>query len=176
MHTPHSGVTGSGQWALLYAVLVGGLVAGTIDIGAASLINWLSPIIILHAIASGWLGKTSFHDGTPAALLGLVSQWCMALIIASIYALSAIRLPALKRRWLAGGFGYGVAIFLVMNYVVVPLSAAPWNPWKRHFSPDKFLENLLAMMLFGLIVAGSTRLFMHDAGNGNHHRIHAPPS
>lgn len=176
MHKMPTGEIGARHWKLLSAVLVGGLIAGTIDIGAASLINWLSPVIILHSIASGWLGKASFKDGAPSALLGLVSQWGMALIIASLYAFSANRLPTLKRRWLAGGLGYGVVIFLVMNYVVVPLSAAPWNPWKRHFSPDKFLENLLAMMLFGLIVAGSTRYFMRDANNGNHHRIHSPPS
>ena len=160
--------------ALWYSVLAGGLVAGSIDISAASLINWLSPVFILHAIASGWLGKAAFTDGAAAAILGLVSQWGMALIIAAIYALAANRLSALGRRWIAGGLSYGVVIFLVMNYVVVPLSAAPWNPWKRHFSPDKFVENLLAMMLFGLILAGCRRYFTRDSDNGAHHRIHAP--
>jgi len=47
------------QRALLIAILWGGFVAGTIDIGAAALINRLSPVIILHAIASGLLGKAS---------------------------------------------------------------------------------------------------------------------
>ena len=41
-------------------------------------------------------------------------------------------------------------IFFVMNYAVVPLSA--WARWP-HFTADKFAENLLAMLLFGLIVA-----------------------
>ena len=38
-------------------VFAAGLVAGTIDIGAASLINRLNPVVILQAVASGLLGR-----------------------------------------------------------------------------------------------------------------------
>ena len=82
------------------AILLGGVVAGTIDIGAACLISSHGVTFILHTIA--------------------------------------------------GGLAYGVVIFFVMNYVVVPLSA-----WKHHarFSTYKFAANMAAMLLFGLIVA-----------------------
>ena len=40
-----------------------GLVAGTVDIAAASLINMANPLFILLAIASGLLGKAAFHGG-----------------------------------------------------------------------------------------------------------------
>jgi hypothetical protein len=59
----------------LTAVLLGGFVAGTIDIGAAALINVASPILILHFIAGGLLGKAALAGGASAALLGLVLQW-----------------------------------------------------------------------------------------------------
>ena len=42
------------------AILYGGFIAGTIDIGVASLINGISPWVILRAIASGLLGKAAF--------------------------------------------------------------------------------------------------------------------
>lgn len=150
------------------AILAGGLIAGTIDIGAASLINWLNPVIILHAIASGVLGKASFYDGTTSAVLGLVLQWCMGLLIAAIFMLAATKLVWLKRRWIAAGIAYGVVIFFIMNYVVVPLSAAPFPA--HHFRVGKFMENLLAMILFGLIVSGCAherrvRLPVRDAGS-----------
>ena len=93
--------------AVLAAIFCGGFIAGTLDIGAASLINWLSPVIILRAIASGLLGKASFHDGAPAALLGLGLQWAMSLVIAAVYALGALRLSALTHHWMAGGVVYG---------------------------------------------------------------------
>ena len=58
----------------LAAVIAGGLVAGLVDVGAAALINELSPIVVLRAIASGVLGKAAFHGGWPAILLGLGLQ------------------------------------------------------------------------------------------------------
>lgn len=164
------------QRALWIAILWGGFVAGTIDIGAAALINRLSPVIILHAIASGLLGKTSFNEGAPAAILGLGLQWGMSLVIAGLFVAATRRLPALTRRWIAGGSGYGVVIFLVMNYVVVPLSAAPWNPWKRQFSVEKFIENFLAMILFGLIVALCTRHFTYRNAASHREKAAASPA
>lgn len=137
------------------AILTGGLIASTLDIGSASLINWLSPITILHAIASGVLGQASFTDGAASAVLGLGLQWFMGLLIAAVFVLTAWKFTALRRHWVVAGIAYGVVIFFVMNDVVVPLSAAPFRA--HHFSAQKFIENLLAMILFGLIVAFCAR-------------------
>ncbi|MGH6877598.1 MAG: hypothetical protein ACREHV_09515 [Rhizomicrobium sp.] len=134
------------------AIILGGFVAGTIDIGSATLINMVDPVVILHAIASGILGRASFFDGTPSAILGLVLQWAMSLVIAAVYVVASLYLPVLVRRWIACGLGYGVAIFFAMNYMVVPLSAAMSRPHLPHFTPAHFVENMLAMLLFGLIV------------------------
>ncbi|GAB2550504.1 hypothetical protein [Rhodanobacter koreensis] len=134
----------------LTAILYGGFVAGTIDIGAASLINGLSPLVILRAIASGVLGKAAFQGGMPVSLLGLGLQWAMSLLIAAIFVFAARQLTWLNRRWVTAGVLYGVVVFVVMEYVVVPLSAA-WP--KPHFTTLSLVENLLAMLLFGLIVA-----------------------
>ena len=48
------------------AIVLGGLIAGTLDIGTAALINGRSPLVILLVIASGLLGKASFQGGMPA--------------------------------------------------------------------------------------------------------------
>ena len=135
---------------MVTAIALGGLVAGTIDIGAAMLITGRDLIYILHAIASGLLGKASFDGGTAAAILGLGLQWAMSLIIAAIYGVAALKLPWLRRAWIAAGLAYGVVVFVVMNYVVVPLSAVGHAP---HFTTASLLKNLAAMLLFGLIVA-----------------------
>jgi hypothetical protein len=136
--------------ALITASVAGGIVAGTIDIGAACLINGRSIAFILHAIAGGLLAQRSFAGGAATAVLGAALQEGMGILIAAIYVVAGEWLPALRRRWVGFGLAYGVAIFLVMNYVVVPLSA-----WRRlpHFSSPKFAANLAAMLLFGLIVA-----------------------
>jgi len=96
----------------IVSILLGGVVAGSIDIGAACLINSVSVPIILKAIAAGILGKASFQGGA--------------------------------------GLASGVVIFVVMTYVVVPLSAVGHIP---RFNAARFAENILAMLLFGLIVS-----------------------
>jgi uncharacterized membrane protein YagU involved in acid resistance len=135
---------------LLASALLGGLIAGTIDIGAAALINSTDIPTILKAIAAGLLGKASFEKGVEAEWLGLFLQLAMSIVIAAVFVVAAQRLQLLRRRWMGSGLAYGVIVFVVMNYVVLPLSAVGHIP---HFTTAKFLENLLAMLLFGFIIA-----------------------
>lgn len=141
------------------AIVTGGLVAGTIDIGAAALINSVSPVLIVHYIASGVLGKAAFSIGAPAACLGLILQWAMSVLIAWIYWLVTAGMPRLRARWWLGGLLAGIVIFLVMNFIVMPFSAAPVTLHEviARLSPAKGAENLLAMIVFGLIVAYCAR-------------------
>ena len=124
---------------------MGGLVAGTIDIGAACLLNHVKGVlvVVLHAIASGRAhGKAAFHGGTTTAVAGLLLQWAMSLIIAAIHVIASIRLPVLRARWVVGGLAYGAVVYTVMTFVVVPLSRASS---KLPPSPTAVIENLLAM-------------------------------
>lgn len=141
----------------LLAILVGGLVAGTLDIGAASLTNMIDPRVILRFIAGGLLGKAALQGGPEVTWLGLLLQWGMSLLIAAIFVAAALRLRWLTGRPVLAGLAYGVVVFVVMNYVVVYFSA-----WHRvnHFTPTSFIENLLAMLVFGLIVSICARVFL----------------
>jgi len=121
------------------------------------LINLLSPLRIVLAIASGLLGKAAFGGGDLVMLVGLVLQWGMSVLIAAIYSLAAHRFPELARRWMLGGALYGVIVFIVMNFLIVPLSAAPFGP------PIRAAEvgvNLVAMLVFGWIVAFCAHRFL----------------
>jgi hypothetical protein len=154
----------------LKAILLGGLLAGAIDIGAASLISGRSLGSIMQVIAGGLLAKASFEGGIRTMLLGFLLQELMGMLIATVYVLVAKALPALTRRWIVSGLGYGVIVFFVMNYAILPLSA-----WKSipHFTALKFSENMLAMLLFGLIVAFFARRLTGTAVSGEHHRAGA---
>jgi uncharacterized membrane protein YagU involved in acid resistance len=122
-------------------------------------LNSASPLVVLVFIASGILGKAAYHAGLAAVALGLGLQWAMSLVIAFIYAIGRERVDALKQSWVLGGALYGIAIFLVMSFVVVPLSRAVPQPV---FTLAALMENLLAMILFGWIVA----FFAHRFGEG----------
>lgn len=141
------------------AVLSAGLSAGTLDIGVASLIYQLSPRVILQSIASGLIGQASFKGGARTALLGLLLQWAMSILIAIIYLVATVPLPDMRRRWPMSGVIAGVTTYVVMSYLVVPLSAAPFRPsftlegLFKDFTLYNFVVSLLAMILFGLIIA-----------------------
>jgi hypothetical protein len=136
--------------AIVRAILTAGFIAGTIDIGAACVINSVGPVLILKAIASGILGPASFRGGAAVAALGLVLQWLMSWVIAAVYLGATANLPMVRRRWILSGLAYGVVVFVVMNYVVMPLSALGHAP---AFTVARFIGNLLAMFLFGLIIS-----------------------
>jgi uncharacterized membrane protein YagU involved in acid resistance len=142
-------------------ILLGGLIAGTVDIGAACLINSAAPAVILQVIASGLIGKSAFQGGSNTVVLGLLLQWAMSIIIAAIFVAAARWRPVLSRRWIGAGLAYGVAIYFVMNYVVLPLSAIGHAP---RFRIVHFVEDMAAMLIFGLIVAfpARSRLSKHE--------------
>lgn len=145
-------VRDNGIWM---AMLLGGFIAGTIDIGAASLITWRSPVFILHVIAGGLVGRTAITaGGTGTAVLGLVLQWAMSILIAAIYVFGTRRRAAITAMWVPSGVVFGIVVFFVMNYMVVPLSAYRRVP---HFTVLSFAENMAAMLLFGLIIAYCAR-------------------
>lgn len=139
--------------AMSLGAVIGGTVAGLIDIFAAALINQAPPGLILRFIASGLLGKAALHGGAGTIVLGLVLQIAMALLIAAIYGTASLRLPVLIRRPVSFGALFGVGVFVVMTFVVVPLSAAP-HP-KHLPTLSDIAPNLAAMVLFGLIVANA---------------------
>lgn len=134
----------------LQAALVGGLVAGTVDIGAASLINLANPLRICRVIAGGLFAREAITGGPEMIVIGILLQWAMSIVIAGIYVFAATRLDVLRRQWLLWGILYGIPVYFVMTYVVVPLSA--WHSVAK-FSLYGFTANMAAMMVFGAIVS-----------------------
>ena len=111
-----------------YAVY-GGLAAGALDLiyicSFVAILYGIGPQRILHSIAAGWVGRDAARAGGAAtAALGFVSHFAIAAVMAIVYYLAAIRLPALVRHPWRYGALYGLVLYVAMNYVVVPLSAA----------------------------------------------------
>jgi hypothetical protein len=109
-------------------VLAGGVVAGTLDILYACLFWALKQDVpaqrILQSVAAGLLGEASFEGGRATAALGLALHYLIAVSMSVVYYLAGRRLPRLRQRPFLCGAGYGLLLYAVMNYLVVPLSAA----------------------------------------------------
>jgi len=143
----------------LFAILVGGGIAATLDILYAIIYSWIRakvpPIVIMQSVASGLIGQRAYDGGAATAVLGLVSHYAMALIIASIFWLASRRLGFMTRNAVAAGLAFGVCVYLVMNFVVIPLSAFPTQ---MTYTPVRVAINVVAhMVLFGLPIALATR-------------------
>ena len=105
----------------------GGLTAAALDLlyaFAAYGVLGVLPIRILQSIGSGWLGPSSFSLSWRSALLGLASHIAILCAASFLYVYLRARSSYVTTHpWIAGA-AYGLIIFLVMNFVVVPLSAA----------------------------------------------------
>ncbi|HYY99816.1 MAG TPA: hypothetical protein VE642_14550 [Pyrinomonadaceae bacterium] len=144
------------------AILTGGLTAGAIDITYACVFSYLRrgapPSLILQSVASGALGPSAFDGGTPAAALGLLLHFLIALIWAAVYYAASRKLGVLARAPYICGVVYGLVVFAVMNYAVIPLSRAPFGP-PPPSSPAFSLGILFHMLGIGLPIALAARRY-----------------
>jgi hypothetical protein len=109
------------------AIFIGTLIVGTLDALDAIVVFGLrsgaTPARVFRGIAGGVLGSAAGSGGTPAVLLGVALHYTVALGIVTTYVLASRMLPVLNRRPFLYGPLYGVVAYLVMNFVVIPLSA-----------------------------------------------------
>ena len=143
----------------LQAILGAAAVAGTLDLASIFALlapRGIGPERILQSVASGWLGKSgAAARGAEAAAIGFASHYGIMLVFAAFYILTADLWSLPRRRpWLAGAL-YGLGTFFVMNYIVVPYSAAARWP---HWDPVMLAHALVVHVVFvGLVIAWYAR-------------------
>ena len=107
------------------AILFAGLLSGCLDITAAFITWWpkgVKPSRLLQGIAAGWLGPTSFNGGTATVALGLAFHFLIAFTAATVFFVASRKITFMIRRPILSGALYGIAVYLVMYWVVMPLS------------------------------------------------------
>lgn len=109
------------------ALATGTLAVGVLDIMDAFIffgLRGVKPLAILQSIASGVLGRAAYQGGLRTALLGLLLHFVIAFGVVAVYLMATRFMPGLNRRpWLYGPL-YGLVVYAVMNFVIVPMSAA----------------------------------------------------
>jgi len=144
----------------LGTILTAGIVSAAGDLLFACVFygirNGLTPLRIFQAIGTGWFGRDSFQMGWTSGTIGFFSHFGILIVAAAIYFYTARRLSLLVRQPLLSGIVYGAAVFVVMNYVVVPLSASPAG----HRALDATLGELAShLLLVGLSTSYIVRRF-----------------
>ncbi|HKV01050.1 MAG TPA: hypothetical protein VJQ26_02930 [Ktedonobacteraceae bacterium] len=150
--------------SLLRLTLIGGFIAGLLHLvvqqGIVFGLILKTPIVsALQFAASGIMGEAAFAGGLATALFGLVLDFIMITIMAGVFVFSVDRIPLLRRNVIVGSILYGFGIFIVMNFIVLPLSAAPALP-----APPLWLlielvlqHNLLIGLPLGILVQRNMR-------------------
>ena len=141
------------QPALLFPILVGGFIAGLLDMTSAYVTyGRMMPL----GIAGGLIGAAARHPSAAHYILGLAIHYLIAFSAATAYCLVSKKLPFLREHFFVCGLVFGIVFFLFMNLVILPLSAYhAMGPYTYR----GLVQGLLAhMFLIGLPISTSLRM------------------
>ena len=135
-------------------IFLGGLIAGTLDLTAACVYSWLrasvSPIRVFQFIASGVLGTESFTGGAKTAVLGVALHFLIATVATTVFYFASRKWLFLVERPIVAGLLYGIPVYLVMNFVVLPLSQVTQRPQPMS---SRLINLVILMFCIGLPIA-----------------------
>jgi hypothetical protein len=146
-----SSVGGMRSWR---GFLVGGLIAGTLDLTAAFIFYGRN---VPRGIATGLLGPEARQGGIGVYILGIFLHFFIAMSAAFVFYLASRKLGFMIQHPVVGGLFFGIAVFLVMNLIVLPLSAIHV---KGPYTLRGLIQGLLIHMIcIGLPISFSVRQF-----------------
>jgi hypothetical protein len=142
-------------------ILWGGLIAGTLDLTAACIAAWLrsgvTPVRVMQSVASGLLGADAYAGGAKTAALGVALHFLIATVATAVFYFASRKWLFLIERPINFGLLYGVAVYLFMNFVVLPLSAFPQRGTPT--LSGRIIGLLIIMFFIGLPIALVVRRF-----------------
>lgn len=148
--TPTAGMTN--------AMLLGAATSGVLDavngVAYNYLANNLTPVQVLQYIASGLFGSRAFDMGMQGAAIGAGAHFFIAFVLAVIYVAATRIVPALNRAPVILGAMFGAAVFLVMNFFVLPLTNVVDMPITAAFLINGLIGHAL---LVGIPIALAAR-------------------
>ena len=138
----------------LQPIFLGGLIAGTLDITAACTYSWIranvTPVRVLQYVASGVLGTQSFAGGGKTAAIGLALHFLIATTAAAVFYFASRKWLFLVEHPVVAGLLYGIPVYAVMNFIVLPLSRVTMG------SPplsSRIINLVILMFCIGLPIA-----------------------
>ena len=109
------------------SIIAGTLIVGVLDITEVIIFyafRDVKPIRILQSVAGGLYGRDTYAGGVKTALIGLALHFFISFCVVVVYHLASRKLNVLVKRPIVMGALYGLAVWAVMNFAVLPLSAA----------------------------------------------------
>lgn len=137
------------------------MIAGALDIAFACTFWALKANVpverILQSVAAGLFGSASFQGGSTTVALGLLLHFSITAAMAAAYYVAARNMPLLWQRPILCGGLYGALLYAIMNFIVVPLSAASPGPKDAVWISLSIVAHVL---LVGIPIALASRYAM----------------
>jgi hypothetical protein len=150
-----SGATPSTSGSSMRAIFAGGFAAGVCDYVFALAYFHAQWDRLARRIASGALGhEMAFSAGAWVVPLGIVAHFVVATGAAAVFVLACRRWPALLRFWLPPGLAFGVVVYFVMSWVIVPGSAITYPAYPPRVDWGSLVGH---MFVVGLPIAAAAR-------------------
>jgi hypothetical protein len=136
----------------LKGMLWGGLLAGLLD-GVDAVVYFgiaagAKPAGIFRYIAGGLIGlQAARSGGWDIVALGVLLHFLIAMGAAATFCAASIWIPALVRRPLVWGPIFGIAVYVFMDFIVVPLSLLPQQ---GHWSSTAVFVNEMIIHAIGV--------------------------
>jgi hypothetical protein len=141
---------------MLKPIAIATAVSGTLDIMFAMVLTVVFGREIgnmLRYVGSGPFPQAT-EMGAGGAILGLVVHFALMATMAAVYVIAARRLPALVERPVQWGVLYGLATYVVMNWLVVPMRfGTPLPPSPLSMATQLFAHIALVGIPIALIAA-----------------------
>jgi hypothetical protein len=141
---------------MLRPIAIATAVSGTLDILFAMILTVFFGREIgnmLRYVGSGPFPLAT-EMGASGAILGLLVHFALMALMASVYVLAARRIPALVQRPIQWGILYGLATYLVMNWLVLPMRfGTPLPPRPLSIATQLFAHIVLVGIPIALITA-----------------------
>jgi uncharacterized membrane protein YagU involved in acid resistance len=140
------------------AILVGGLIAGVLDMTYAMVVYTPKhPLLIPRGIAAGLLGVHHQLGGaTGTTVLGFVLHFTIALGAASVFYVTSRKWEFLTQHPAISGVIFGACVYLFMHFIVIPLSALPHGPSQLSSEIPQFIWHWFGV---GLPISFAVRYF-----------------
>lgn len=148
-------------------VLATALFVGTLDLSAAMIQYYSRTGIlpfrpVLYFVASGLLGKSAFSSGDVMLLAGLLIHYCIATAFTVLFFLLVAQRPFARQHRLLTGILYGALVWIIMNLVVLPVTAARPLP-KTFASVTTGMGILIICIGLPLALVANTRPQRHHS-------------
>jgi hypothetical protein len=143
--------------AISRAIIIATVIAGTLDILSAFVYAIMAngtPLGVLSGIGGAIVDREAFANPYILPAIGLALHFGIMLVMATVYLLAASRIPLLNRMPLLSAIGYGLILWGVMYWIVLPQRWPTMFPVEPRHDPKGYAEDQYShIALVGLPIA-----------------------